>query len=55
MKNVFNAENNAWEFQEVITDGFCDVKAGAAENGPESDDIRDILSGKVHEFHLHLR
>src|SRR5215831_8525484 len=55
LKHVFNAENNAWKFQEVITDGFRDIKAGVvAENGPESDDIRNIFPGKVHEFHGYL-
>ena len=54
LEDVFDRENDAWKFQKVIPDGFRNIKTCVAEDGPEPDYVRDIIPGKVHEFHRYL-
>jgi hypothetical protein len=50
-QNLFDGENDSGKFQEVITDGLCDIKAGVSEDAAEPYDVRSVLPGKIHEFH----
>src|SRR5262245_38369846 len=54
LKRFLNPERHSWKLQEVIADGFCNVKAGVAENAPEPNHVGRVSSRKVHEFHGYL-
>jgi len=50
LKDLLDAEDDSRELQEVVADGFGNVKRAIAEIASDADHTGYELSGKVHEF-----
>src|SRR5205814_10248289 len=54
VKGFFDGECDPRKFQKVIADGLGNIKTGIAEDAAETNHIRRIFAGKIHEFHRKL-
>jgi len=54
LKGFFNRKGDSWELEKIIANGLGDIETGITKNAPEPEHVRCALSGKVHEFQMHL-